>query len=143
MTSMHDPIRHLRYLRQSLSQDNEAIGFFISAGCPLAVPMPDGEWPLIPDVKNLTIAISAVLKSNKDYSCLVDELAKAGKDPENIEDILSFLRSLLAVSKGSEVRGLTEASLNGLEKAICGEIVKKLNVDFIRRTGARHHGRAG
>lgn len=106
MTNKHDPIRHLRYLRQSLSQDNEAIGFFISAGCPLAVPMPDGEWPLIPDVKNLTIAINGTLTASKEYTCLLCELKKAGKDPENIEDILSFLRSLLAVSKGGAVRGL-------------------------------------
>lgn len=130
MTSTHDPIRHLRYLRQSLFQDNEAIGFFISAGCPLAVSMPDDEWPLIPDVKNLTIAISTELNSNKDYVTLLCELGKAGKDPENVEDILSFLRSLLAVSKGADVRGLSENALNDLENAICGEIVKVLDVDL-------------
>lgn len=130
MSSTHDPIRHLRYLRQSLFQDNEAIGFFISAGCPLSVSMPEAEWPLIPDVKNLTILISAELNKNKDYSILLCELAKAGKDPENVEDILSFLRSLLAVSKGAEVRGLSENTLNGLENAICSEIVKVLNVDL-------------
>jgi hypothetical protein len=28
MEGFHDPIRHLKYLRQSLSQDNESIGFF-------------------------------------------------------------------------------------------------------------------
>ncbi len=117
MSSTHDPIRHLRYLRQSLFQDNEAIGFFISAGCPLSVSMPEAEWPLIPDVKNLTILISAELNENKDYSILLCELAKAGKDPENVEDILSFLRSLLAVSKGAEVRGLSENTLNELENA--------------------------
>lgn len=130
LTSKHDPIRHLRYLRQSLSQDNEAIGFFISAGCPLSVPMAKDKWPLIPDVKNLTLAITAVLGTNINYSSLLCELKKAGKDPENIEDILSFLRGLLAVSKGGEVRGLSEDDLNKLEKKICDEIVKKLDVDL-------------
>ncbi|PLW76648.1 SIR2 family protein [Cohaesibacter celericrescens] len=128
MIHKHDPIRHLSYLRQSLSQDNEAIGFFISAGCPLAVPMPSDKWPLIPDVKNLTIAINAVLAADNEYSCLLRELEKSGKSRENIEDVLSFLRSLLAVSKGGEVRGLTEGDLNKLEKKICDEIVKKLDV---------------
>lgn len=128
MTSKHDPIRHLRYLRQSLSQDNEAIGFFISAGCPLSVEVP--KPPLIPDVKGLTLAINAALAEDKDYSGLLSELKKAGKNPENVEDILSFLQSLLAVSKGGEVRGLTENSLNKLKKDICAEIVKKLNVDL-------------
>ena len=138
MTSTHDPIRHLKYLRQSLSQDNEAIGFFIAAGCPLSVPMPEGKWPLIPDVKNLTKAITSVLGGNNKYSELLNELEKADKDPENVEDILSFLRGLLAVSKGGEVRGLTEANLKQLEADICGEIVKKLNVNLVTRTSFSH-----
>lgn len=43
MDNYHDPVRHLKYLRQSLSQDNEPIGFFISAGCPLSVTLPMDE----------------------------------------------------------------------------------------------------
>jgi hypothetical protein len=130
MMYKHDPVQHLRYLRQSLSQDNESIGFFISAGCPLSVAMPGDQWPLIPDVKNLTIAINKALGEGAEYRQLLKELKAANKDSENIEDILSFLRSLLAVSKGGEVRGLTEAVLIELEKAICDEIVVKLNVDL-------------
>ena len=130
MPNFHDPIRHLKYLRQSLSQDNEAIGFFISAGCPLSVPMPEEQWPLIPDVKNLTVAINRALNGNQKYNLLLAELTKAGKDKENIEDILSFLRGLLAVSIGGDVRGLSEADLESLEKAICVEIVGKLDVSL-------------
>jgi hypothetical protein len=130
MTASHDPVRHLRYLRQSLSQDNESIGFFIAAGCPLSVEMPEGKWPLIPDVKNLTLAINKVLEGDKKYSILLLELGKASKNPENIEDVLSFLRSLKAVSSGGEVRGLTEQDLKGLDQTICGEIVKRLNVSL-------------
>ncbi|CAM2755387.1 SIR2 family protein [Janthinobacterium lividum] len=130
MDTIHDPIRHLRYLRQSLSQDNEAIGFFISAGCPLSVSMPEGKWPLIPDVANLSKFINTQLKDNPEYKILLDELGKAEKNIENIEDILSFLRSLLTVSKGGTVRGLTEINLISLQHEICAEIVKKLNVSL-------------
>jgi hypothetical protein len=130
MNNFHSPIRHLKYLRQSLSQDNESIGFFISAGCPLSVELPEGEWPLIPDVKNLTIFINKQLVDNEKYELLLSELTKAEKSRENIEDILSFLRSLILVSKGGEVRGLKESELLKLEKDICSEIVKKLNVDL-------------
>lgn len=130
METTHDPIRHLRYLRQSLAQDNEAIGFFISAGCPLSVPMPDGKWPLIPDVENLSKFINEQLKDNQKYKILLEELQKAEKNTENIEDILSFLRSLLTVSKGGTVRGLTETDLQSLQHSICAEIVKKLNVNL-------------
>lgn len=128
METNHDPIRHLRYLRQSLSQDNESIGFFLSAGCPLSVSMPEGQWPLIPDVLNLTKHINSQLKDVKNYQTLLSELLKAEKNSNNIEDILSFTRSLALVSKGGSVRGLNEADLLDLEKRICTEIVKKINV---------------
>jgi len=130
MDDFHDPIRHLKYLRQSLSQDNESIGFFISAGCPLSVSMPEGESPLIPDVADLTQFINLQLKDNDKYNVLLAELKKAEKKVENIEDILSFLRSLLLVSKGGDVRGLSESDLLLLEKEICKVIVKKLDVNL-------------
>lgn len=130
MDIFHEPNRHLRYLRQSLAQNNESIGFFISAGCPLSVSMPDGEWPLIPDVMNLTKHINACLKDDSVYSKLINEISKAGKNVNNIEDILSFVRSLILVSKGGEVRGLKEKDLESVEKKICEEIVKKINVQL-------------
>lgn len=130
MENHHDPLRHLKYLRQSLSQDNESIGFFVAAGCPLSIPLPDDQWPLIPDVLNLSKFINEQLKANEKYTTLLAELKKAGKNIENIEDVLSFLRSLLLVSKGGNVRGLDEADLIQLEKDICKEIVKKINVQL-------------
>ncbi len=140
MDDFHDPIRHLKYLRQSLSQDNESIGFFISAGCPLAVAMPEGETsPLIPDVAGLSRFINDELKGNKKYMLLLAELKKADKDEENIEDILSFLRSLLLVSKGGDVRGLSEQDLLDLERDICAEIVKKLDVNLPDQETPYHH----
>ncbi|QZZ96110.1 hypothetical protein KZ659_05515 [Klebsiella pneumoniae] len=125
MNTTHDPIRHIKYLRQSLSQDNEAIGFFLSAGCPLSVDMPEGQWPLIPDVVNLTKYIHSELNDNEQYAKLISELEKAEKNKNNIEDILSFLRALVSVSKGGEVRGLTEEQLSILEITICEKIAKK------------------
>ncbi|WP_454843556.1 SIR2 family protein [Rahnella aceris] len=128
MENFHDPLRHLKYLRQSLSQDNEAIGFFLSAGCPLSVDLPEDKWPLIPDVSGLTKHISSKLSSNHDYLKLLSELEKSGRDKNNIEDILSFLRGLLVVSHGGIVRGLSENSLMELEKNICSEISDKIDV---------------
>lgn len=131
MSNSHDPIRHLEYLRQSLSQDKKPIGFFISAGCPLAVTMPTKEeWPLIPDVKNLTEWINKELTANEKYQNLLLELDKAKKDKCNIEDILSFIRGLQQVSEGGEVRGFSESDLNEIEKAVCKKIVQKINVSL-------------
>ncbi|MFA6087238.1 SIR2 family protein [Mucilaginibacter sp.] len=131
--SYHDPYKHIKYLRQSLSQDKKPMGFFISAGCPLSVSMPNGQWPLIPDVERLTKHIHLELKSkdgevkNK-YDLLLDELSKAKKNVNNIEDILSFIRGLKEVSFGNTVRGFSEDDLIELEKNICAKIVIKIDV---------------
>ena len=126
--SYHDAVRHLENLRQSLSQDNKPIGFFISAGCPLAVPMENGEWPLIPDVRGLTEWVRTELKDDETFKLLIKELKKAKKDINNIEDILSFIRDMLQVAKGNNVRGFTESQLINLEKNVCRKIVKRMDV---------------
>lgn len=127
MENYHDPVRHLEYLRQSLSQDKKPIGFFVSAGCPLSITMPPGEGPLIPDVKRLTEWVNIQLVGDIKYQLLLSELEKAKKDKNNIEDILSFLRGLQQVAVGGDVRGLSESDLVCLEKLVCEKIVEKIN----------------
>mgnify|MGYP000744706829 CR=1 FL=1 len=137
----HDPIRQSKYLRQTLSQDKKPVGFFISAGCPLAVKMPEGEGPLIPDIAGLTKFVEEELlkvskiedgrkKSIKDsYSFLLDEIKKTITTKPNIEDILSFVRGMKQVAKGaSDIRGFSEIELNDIEAAICKKIAEKLRV---------------
>jgi hypothetical protein len=143
MSSFHDPIKHIKFLRQSLSQDKKPMGFFLSAGCPLAVIMPEEEWPLIPDVKRLTEYIHGELKSKvkeekNNYDKLLDELSIAKKDINNVEEILSFIRGLKDVSFGSTVRGFTEKDLITLEKEICSKIVAKLDVNLPNKQTPYH-----
>lgn len=129
----HDPIRHCNHLKQALAQNKLSIGFLIAAGCPLSVKMPDGEWPLIPDVNGLTEHIDKLLgKSIKDgsYKTLIDELKKTGNKSYNIEDILTFVRSLKDVAKGGTVRGLNEVQLELIEKEICEQISDKVSVSL-------------
>lgn len=139
----HDPIRQSKYLRQTLSQDKKPVGFFISAGCPLAVSMPEGKWPLIPDVPGLTKYIKEEIDketftaegekrcSAAAYTQLIEEVEKAGKTNPNIEDILSFLRGMKQISKGAtNIRGFSEQELEVLEKLVCQKIAEKLNVDL-------------
>ncbi|PVH27059.1 SIR2 family protein [Sphingobacterium corticibacter] len=130
----HDPIKHIKFLRQTLSQDKKPLGFFLSAGCPLAVQMPVGKWPLIPDVAKLTKFIADELKSKSNeknnYDKLLEEVILSNKNDQNIEDILSFLRGLKEVSIGNSVRGFTNADLIELEKKICNKIVEKLEVNL-------------
>lgn len=141
--SYHDPIRQSKYLRQTLSQDKKPVGFFISAGCPLAVSMPEGKWPLIPDVAGLTQYVKEKIDKETSvdhgatrslaeaYTQLVEEVIKTGKENPNIEDILSFLRGMMQVSKGAtNIRGFSESELKHLEKIVCKKIAEKLNVNL-------------
>lgn len=135
MASYHDPIRQLKYLRQTLSQNKKPLGFFLSAGCPLAVEMSTETAPLIPDIAGLTKYVSSELKSKDEnksiYDILLEELIKTGKKNPNIEDILSFVRGLKQISAGAtDVRGLKESELDDLEKDICKKIVEKINVSL-------------
>ena len=127
MEVSHNPIRHLKYLRQSLSQNSTPISCFLSAGCPLSVEMEDGKWPLVPDVKNLSIYVNSELATNAIYTKLLDELKKAEKDHENVENVLSFIRGLLEVAKGGMVRGLTEDDLISLDELVCKKIGEKID----------------
>lgn len=143
MSNFHDPVRQLKYLRQTLSQNKKPLGFFLAAGCPLAVNMPEGEFPLIPDIAGLTKFVSDELKSkdkkNNKFDLLLDELIKTGNKNPNIEDILSFVRGLKQVSVGAkDVRGLTEKDLTELEKGICKKIVEKTNVALPNRETPYH-----
>lgn len=130
----HDPLKHIKFLRQTLSQDKKPLGFFISAGCPLAVNMPEKEWPLIPDVAKLTEHIITELKSKTEeknfFDKLIEEVILSNLKSNNIEDILSFLRGLKEVSVGNSVRGFTNENLVELEKNICNKIVEKLEVNL-------------
>ncbi len=134
MGNYHDPVRQLKYLRQTLSQNKKPLGFFMSAGCPLAVKMENDKWPLIPDIAGLTKYVTEQLcskdqKKKTNYDLLLSELGKTKIINPNIEDILSFVRSLKQVSKGAkDVRGFIEKDLDDLEKNICNKIVEKVNV---------------
>jgi hypothetical protein len=134
MNNTHDPVKHIKFLRQTLSQDKKPLGFFISAGCPLAVNLPKENWPLIPDVAKLTEYIINELKSEtaekNNFDKLIEEVKLSELKINNIEDILSFLRGLKEVSTGNTVRGFSKEDLIQLEKDICKTIVRKLEVSL-------------
>jgi hypothetical protein len=143
MSNTHDPIKHIKFLRQSLSQDKKPLGFFISAGCPLAIEMPKKEdWPLIPDVAGLTKYLREELCSKtgdkNTFDNLLEEVTLSKRSIENVEDILSFIRGLKEVSVGNTVRGFTEEDLVKLEKDICNKIVSKLNVELPSKESPYH-----
>ncbi|NPD45481.1 SIR2 family protein [Lentimicrobium sp. S6] len=134
MKNSHDPIKQIRFLSQTLSNDKKPLSFFLSAGCPLGVEMPEDKWPLIPAIKELSQKVNAELlnedKVHLRYAEFIEEIKKDGKDHENIELVLSFARSLTEVSIGGAVRGFSQEELIELEKQICLIIAKLINVEL-------------
>ena len=105
----HDQIRHLRNLRLLLSQNKSPLGFLLAAGCPLSVKDPATGNALLPDMAGLTKIISDKHVADADgtpYKRLMEELGKAGKNTNNLEDVLTYIRSMKDVSTGGGlVRG--------------------------------------
>jgi len=142
MGMTHEASRQLRYVQQVLSQNRKPIGFFIGAGCPLAVRIncrhEDGEDgkeisdPLIPDVAALTKCISEELRKKEGGPdgaweklieiCETDEL-----DTSNIEVILTQVRALRMVAGKGDVRGLSATELEALDANICRIILKEVD----------------
>ena len=142
MRNTHDPIKQIRFLSQTLSNDKKPLSFFISAGCPLGVSMPKGKWPLIPAIGKLSQKVNAELldpkKSDLKYSEFIEVVKKEGKDHENIELVLSFARSLRDVSIGDSVRGFSQAELINIEKEICNVIASLINVELPKEITPYH-----
>ena len=136
----HDAIRQVAYIQQALSQAKRPTGFFIGAGCPLAVRNPDGT-PLIPDVAGLTKAITAKFATGADKSkwdTLLAAIKEDGGDIDNIEFILSYVRQLAAVAGNSSVRGLDLPALDALDQTICG-VISELVDKALPDLGSPYH----
>lgn len=129
----HDQIRHLRSLRLLLSQDKSPLGFLLAAGCPKSVKDTSGD-SILPDMAGLSKIISdahAADPANSPYKRLEEELGKAGKNTKNLEDVLTYIRSMKEVSTGGgTVRGFTEIELTTLETEICDKISTSVTKDL-------------
>jgi hypothetical protein len=90
--------------------------------------------PLLPDMSGLTKLISdnhIADTATSPYKRLIDELVKAGKNTKNLEDVLTYIRSMKEVSTGGgNVRGFTEGELSTLETEICTTISSAVTKDL-------------
>lgn len=133
---MHDPARHIEYLRQSLRQDKSPIGFFLGAGCPVSIKVvPEGGTdprPLIPDIAGMTSYVRAQLDGSDHadaFAKLMATFDTTTSEP-NIEDILSAVRALAVVVGTGTVHGLDQTDLANLEQQISASVVGLAAVDL-------------
>lgn len=120
----HCPYRQATLLQQALEPDKMRVGLFLGAGCPVAVRIPDGAdtKPLIPDVAGLTTQVRTLLESSAKHKMTLVAVVKhltdgSGAQP-NIEAILSHVRGLCDVIRGSTLDGLSKTALAELETEI-------------------------
>ncbi|MBN1548043.1 MAG: SIR2 family protein [Syntrophaceae bacterium] len=143
MNNMQDPYKQINNLQQCLSSDKRPLGFFIGAGCPLAVKMGEGKsTPIIPDIAGITEAVRTGLL--KDEECepiqkIVETHFKDdGRENTNVEDILSHIRALRVVAGKDKVRNLSAEDIDKLDSKIC-KIIHELVDKELPNTETPYH----
>jgi hypothetical protein len=121
---IQDPRRQINYLQQCLSTDKKPLGFFLGAGCPMAIRVgADGESPLIPDIAGITTNVRDDLAKCPDCGPLLaiveQNFKKDGRNDTTVEDMLTHIRALRAVAGVDKVRGLSAENLDKLDDKIC------------------------
>ncbi len=119
--SAHNPATQVSYLQQCLTSAKRPIGFFLGAGCPMAIRNDECK-PLIPDIEQITKDISKQLHDSKDFATVLRNLACDGLSTPNIEEILTHVRGLRSIVGNGTARGLTASQLDSLDTQICENI---------------------
>ena len=120
--TVHNPDQYMYDFQHVLTHSKKKIGILLGAGAPVSIDVGEGgDWkPLIPDIAGLTKEVKNSLLDNKDITAF-NELEKSLSD-NNIELILSRVRSLSEVIGEAEVHGLNAAGYTELSKTICKKI---------------------
>jgi hypothetical protein len=131
--SIHNPDQHMAALRTIIAQGRKRIGLLIGAGAPAGMERDDGSYPLIPAVAGLTEHVLKVLKPTyeKQILALKSELQK-----DDIETLLSRVRSLSKVIGTAKIHELDGAGFEKFGEAICGEIGKVVDVRLPKSSSA-------
>ena len=135
MNNTQDPKRHVEYLQQCLSSDKKPLGFFLGAGCPMAIKSdPDKQTPLIPGLEGITAIVREALAESSEFGSLLNAIDANfeldGRDNATVEDILTHIRALRTIAGKDQVRGLSAANLDRIDDEICRIIHQTVNIDL-------------
>ncbi|MBN2319879.1 MAG: SIR2 family protein [Acidobacteria bacterium] len=145
--STQDPNKQVNYLQQCLSTDKKPIGFFLGAGCPMALKTgPEGKEPLIPDISGITSIVCDELTKCTEYgpllSIMQEHFEKDGRTDVTVEDMLTHIRALQSVAGKDEVRGLSAEQLDKLDDRIC-QIIHQVADKTLTNSNTPYHQIAG
>ncbi|ARP63406.1 SIR2 family protein [Mesorhizobium sp. WSM1497] len=119
--NVHNPDQYMASLRTIIAQGRKKIGLLIGAGAPAGMRKIDGTYPLVPAVAGLTNQVLATLAPK--YGAQIAGL-KAELPKDDIETILSRVRSLAKVIGKSKVHDLDGPGFEKFGEEICAEIGK-------------------
>lgn len=130
----HCPYRQATLLQQALAPDKMRVAFFLGAGCPVAIRIPngDGTSPLIPDIAELTKQVCAKIegegseKLKAAFTSVLKRVKDSGVEKPNVEQVLSHVRTLAEVIYSSNVDGLSKDLLNDIDLEVC-----KITTEFV------------
>ena len=125
--SIHNPDQYMAALRMIVAQGRKRIGLLIGAGAPAGMAKSDGTYPLIPAVVGLTEQVLAALES--EFGAQIAAL-KADLSKDDIETILSRVRTLAKVIGSTKVHDLDGPGYEALSNKICEQIGKIVDVDL-------------
>lgn len=131
----HCPYRRTTDLLQRLAPGKMRIGFFIGAGCTLAVQVSDGEKskPLIPEITGLTASVKGFLDSDDELKVVAqtawERVIGRGIHIPTVEDVLSHIRTLksLCGNGNATIDGFSKDLLVKLDLIICERIREIVN----------------
>lgn len=144
----HDPYRRITDLLQRLAPGKMRIGFFLGAGCPLSIQLPDGEEtkPLIPEIAGLTSQVRESLDANEELRAIAAEawsrVVGRGIAKPTVEDVLSHIRTLRSLAGTGIIDGFSSELLEKLDVAICGQVLKIVKVPLPESEATPYHSLA-
>lgn len=141
---VHCPYRRATDLLQRLAPGKMRIGFFIGAGCSLAVriPVEHGTVPLIPEISALTNTVKGHLDGDDELKAVAqiawERVTARGIPTPTVEDILTHIRTLKSLCGSGPIDGFSEDLLGKLDHAIC-EKVREIVSTTLPTTDTPHH----
>lgn len=124
--TVHNPDQHMTALRTIIAGGRKRIGLLLGAGASAGMRREDGTYPLIPAVVGLTTLVLTSLQ--KEYGHQITELKKELHPKDDIETILSRVRSLEKVIGAAKIHNLDGHGYGSFGERICEEIGKIVSV---------------
>lgn len=124
--SIHNPDQYMTALRTVIAGGRKRIGLLLGAGAPAGMKKSDGTYPLVPAVAGLTTKVLEVLEP--EYGVQIAALKAELHPKDDIETMLSRIRSLAKVIGAAKIHDLDGVGYDVLGERICAEIGKIVNV---------------